>query len=245
MFTRTLLHRTALSPSEWLNSRIQNVASKMHPEWARPSTITTQENIEAVGRILMGNQKVSVRRLAEELTIPKTTIYEIMNNHMGMKKVCTRWVPKLLIPIQRANRVYCCQELLQQSEVNPDKIFDSIVTGDESWTHHYDPLSQLEAMVWKRLGEQTPTRLRQERSAGKIMMIIFWYKNGVLLTKYLPRATTINGPCYASIIERLRSVIVEKGHRKVSRGVLLLHDNAPFTSATLFKLLLDRLASSN
>ena len=36
----------------------------------------------------------------------------------------------------------------------------------------------------------------------------------------------INGPYYASIIERLRSVIVEKGHGKVSHGVLLLHDNA-------------------
>ena len=57
-------------------------------------------------------------------------------------------------------------------------------------------------------------------------MIIFWDKDGVLLTEYLPRGTTINGPCYASIIERLRSVIVEKGHSKVSHGVLL-HDNAP------------------
>ena len=87
------------------------------------------------------------------------------------------------------------------------QLFDSIVTGDESWIHHYDPLSQLEAKVWKRPGEQTPTRLRQERSAGKIMMIIFWDKDGVLFTEYLPRGTTVNGPYYASIIERLRSVI--------------------------------------
>ena len=49
------------------------------------------------------------------------------------------------------------------------------------------------------------------------MMIIFWDKGGVLLTEYLPRRTTTNGPCYASIIERLRSVIVEKGRSKVSR----------------------------
>ena len=121
----------------------------------------------------------------------------------------------------------CCQELLQQSEVNPDNYFDCIVTGDESWIHHYDPLSQLEAKVWKRLGEQTPTRPGQERSAGKIMMIIFWDKDGVPFTEYLPRGTTINGPCYASIIERLRSVIVEKRCGKISHGVLLLHDNAP------------------
>ena len=80
---------------------------------------------------------------------------------------------------------------------------------------------------WKRLGEQTPTRLRQERSAGKIMMMIFWNKDGVLLIEYLPRGTTINGPSDASIIERLRSVIVKKGRGKVSQEVLLLHDTAP------------------
>ena len=119
------------------------------------------------------------------------------------------------------------QELLQESEVNPTNFFDCIVTGDESWIHQYDPLSQLEAKVWKRSGEQTLTRLRQERSAGKITMIIFWDKDGVLLTEYLPRGTTINGPYYASITERLRPVILEKRRGKVSRGVLLLHDTAP------------------
>ena len=74
------------------------------------------------------------------------------------------------------------------------------------------------------------------------MMMIFWDKDGVLLTEYLPHGTTINGPCYASIIERLRSVIVEKWRGKVNRGVLLLHDNA---SIHMFTLLFDRLASLN
>ena len=193
----------------------------------RPSTITADENIEAVEGIVMRDRQISTRRVADELAIPKTTVYEIMKNHMGMKKVCTRWVPKLLTPVQRVNRVDCCQELLQQSEVNPAKSFDCIVTGDESWIYHYDPFSQLEAKIWKRLGELTSTRLRQERSARKIMMIIFWDKDGVPLIEYLPRGTTINGPSDASIIERLRSVIVEKGRSKVSRGVLLLYDNAP------------------
>ena len=59
------------------------------------------------------------------------------------------------------------------------------------------------------------------------MMIIFWDKDGILLTEYLPRGTTINGPCYASIIERLSSVIVEKRRGKVSHEALLLLDNAP------------------
>ena len=194
------------------------------PRMGRPSTITADENVEAVERIVMHDRQISIRRIAYELAIPKTTI---MNSHMGMKKVCTRWVPKMLTSIQRTNRVDCCQELLQQSEVNPAKFSDCIVTRDEFWIHHCDPLSQLEAKVWKKLNQQTPTRLRQERSAGKIMMIIFWDRDGVLLTEYLPRGITINGPCYASIIERLRSTIVEKRRGEVSRGMLLLHDNDP------------------
>ena len=173
MFTRTLLHCTTLSPSGCLSSRIQNVASKMHSEWASHQPSITDENIEVVERIVMRNRRISIRRLAEELAIPKITIHEIMNNHMGMKKVCTWWILKLLTPIQRTNSVDCCQGLLQQSEVNPDNFFHSIVIGDEFWIRHYDPLSQLKAKVWKRLGEQTPTRLHQERSARKIMMIIF------------------------------------------------------------------------
>ena len=117
------------------------------PRMGRPSAITTQENIKAVERIVMRDRQVSVRRLAEELGILKTIIHEIMDNQLGMKKVCTQWILKLLTPIQRANRVDCCQELLQESEVNTDNFFHSIVTGDESWIHHYDPPSQLEAKI--------------------------------------------------------------------------------------------------
>ena len=95
------------------------------PRMGRPSIITTQENIEAVERIIMRNLQVSVRRLAEELTI----IHEIMDNQLDMKKVCIRWILNLLKPIQRVNHVDCCQE----SEVNPDNFFHSIITGDESW----------------------------------------------------------------------------------------------------------------
>ena len=51
-----------------------------------PSTITTQQNIEAVQRIVMHDRQISICRLAEELAI----IHEIMDNQLGIKKVCTR-----------------------------------------------------------------------------------------------------------------------------------------------------------
>ena len=56
------------------------------PRMGHPSTITTDENIEAVERIVMRDRQISIHRVAEEVAIPKTTIHEIMNNHMGMKR---------------------------------------------------------------------------------------------------------------------------------------------------------------
>ena len=68
-----------------------------------PSTITANKNIEAVQRIVMRDRQISIRLLAEELPI----IHEIMDNHMGMKKVCTRCRQKFFTPIQRVFRVHC------------------------------------------------------------------------------------------------------------------------------------------
>ena len=64
-----------------------------------PSTITSDENIEAVERTVIRDRQMSVHRVADELAIPTTTVYEFMNNHFGMKKVSTTWVRELLSPI--------------------------------------------------------------------------------------------------------------------------------------------------
>ena len=60
----------------------------------RPSTIITDQNIPTIEQIGMRDRQISVHRLAYELPIPTTTVYENMSKHLGMKKVSTKWVPK-------------------------------------------------------------------------------------------------------------------------------------------------------
>ena len=223
----------------------QERAFEGSPRTGRPSTITTDQNIEAVERIVMRYRQISVCRLAYELTIPTKIVYEITGNHLSMKKASTRWVSNLLTPIQCANRVDCYQELLQESEVNSDNYFHRIVTGDEVCLYYYDPFSQQEAKVWKKPGEEKPTRPRRTRSPEKILMILFWDKYGILLTEYLPHGTAISGSCCISIIERLRCDMLEKHRGKVSDGVLLLHDNAPLHRCSFVQAAIGMLASPN
>ncbi|KAJ8939832.1 hypothetical protein NQ318_013051 [Aromia moschata] len=50
--------------------------------------------------------------------------------HFGMRKVCTKLVPKVLTDDQKARRVETCQELLDTCEDNP-ALLDDVITGDE------------------------------------------------------------------------------------------------------------------
>ena len=41
----------------------------------------------------MRDRQISVRRVADEVGISKTSLYEIMSDYLAMKKVCKRWAP--------------------------------------------------------------------------------------------------------------------------------------------------------
>ncbi|KAJ8959843.1 hypothetical protein NQ318_011576 [Aromia moschata] len=56
----------------------------------RPSTTTTADNVTRVRELLNSDRRLSVRLMADMLNIPKTQVYEIVTNHIGMRKVCAK-----------------------------------------------------------------------------------------------------------------------------------------------------------
>ena len=120
------------------------------------------------------DRQASIRCVADELDISKTSLYEVISDPLGMKKVCKRWVPKFFTPLPRVSRVDCCEERLEKCNQDPTGVFGRIVTGNETWIHYYETLSQQEAKSWnKKPGEKIPIRTRVTRSTGKIIMTIF------------------------------------------------------------------------
>ena len=59
------------------------------------------------------------------------------------------------------------------------------------------------------------------------MASTFWDIQGVIMIDYLEQGRKINGAYYAGKSRRLRQEIARKRRRKLTRGVLLLQDNAP------------------
>jgi len=65
-----------------------------------------------------------------------------------------------------------------------------------------------------------------QKSAGKVLASIFWDRDVILLIDYLPKGQTINVEYYSPLLVQLKDILKEKCCRKVTKGVLFLHDNA-------------------
>ena len=71
------------------------------PRSGRPSTSRTPENIERVQAAVKKNQRLTVRELAEDLGIPRTIVSEILTEDLCIKRVGTKFVPRLLTQEQK------------------------------------------------------------------------------------------------------------------------------------------------
>ena len=76
--------------------------------------------------------------IADEVSVNKFTVHQIVTQDLMMRKVCAKLVPRVLTTEQKQQRVDVCCKMLNELEKNPD-FLDSVVTGDESWTFQYDP----------------------------------------------------------------------------------------------------------
>jgi len=65
-----------------------------------------------------------------------------------------------------------------------------------------------------------------QKSAGKVLALIVWDQDGIVLIDYLPKGQTFNTKYYSSLLVQVEDILKEKRRGKVTKVVLFLHDNA-------------------
>ena len=88
----------------------------------RPSTSTTDENVEKVKEMVMNDRRITIREVADDVGISIGSCHEIFSNFFGMKRVAAKFVPKLLNFKQKQRRIEVAQESLTmpQPPYSPD-----------------------------------------------------------------------------------------------------------------------------
>jgi len=155
------------------------------------------------------------------------SVKTILREHLLMRKVCARWVPRMLYQKMKDCRCELSSENLKLIQLDWNLFVKHIVTGDETWKHHYDPESKQQSMQWKHASSPSPRKFKVQASAGKIMCTIFWDAEGILLIDFIRQKVTITGVYYADLLHKLHLAIKEKRRGKLTQVPLLLHENEP------------------
>lgn len=189
----------------------------------RPVTVTDELHHNRVDEIVRNNRRVRQSEIALQLGISKERVQAIISN-LNYRKICARWVPRLLTEQMKKKRVDACVEFLARYRRDGDQFLHNIVTGDESWIHHYDPESKRASMEFRHPSSPGVRKPKTQASAGKVMLTAFWDAEGVVHIEFLQKGSTINSDSYCDTLQKLKTRT--RRIRPDRTTFFLHHDNA-------------------
>lgn len=196
------------------------------PRYGRPKTEMTPENIEQVQRLIEEDPHSTYDDIQAETQLSRGTISRIIQDHLKMKKVTSRWVPHELTPQQKHLRVKICKENLAKILHGSWRLCD-IITGDETWVYFRQIGRKASNACWVHEGESAKTVVKRDIHEPKILFSIFFRSNGALVVHSVEQGQTIDRFYY--INNCLKAVVKEiKLQRPLSGtcGMKLLQDHA-------------------
>ena len=92
--------------------------------------------------------------------------------------------------------------LKQRAVTEGDQFLFNIVTGDESWIHHFDPEEKRLSMQYRHTSSPRLKKFKTVLSAGKILLTVFWDSQRVYMTEFLEAGNTVNSARYIETIKK-------------------------------------------
>ena len=86
-----------------------------------------------------------------------------------------------------------------------EAFLERVVTGDESWVHHFDPESKVQSMEYQHKTSPSPRKFKVIASARKVLLTIFWDMKGVVHMEFLKQGQTVNSEKYISSLRTLKA----------------------------------------
>jgi histone-lysine N-methyltransferase SETMAR len=140
----------------------------------RPKSATTPEIIKQVHDMVLDDRPMKVREIAQIIGISKERVGYILQEELDMKKLCARWVPRLLTADQKRTRMKISEQCLDRFNKNKTDFVRRFIIMDETWIHHYTPESKQQSKQWTEAGCSQPKKTSSVPSAGKVMASVFW-----------------------------------------------------------------------
>ena len=77
----------------------------------RPNSTVVSENKKKIHKMILAVRKLKLREIADTLKISEGSLFNILHENLSMRKLCSKWVSRLLTVDQKQQRVddsECC-----------------------------------------------------------------------------------------------------------------------------------------
>jgi Transposase. len=139
----------------------------------QPSTSSTPKNVETVWWLVHEDCRRTIKSIAAVVNVSYRTVQAILTCDLNMHYVAAKFVPRLLTPEQKEDRVAICQELWQHAPDDPS-FMSRVIIWDERWIYGYDPETKQQSSQWKSQGSPRPKKARHSHNSTKNMLIVFF-----------------------------------------------------------------------
>lgn len=200
---------------------------KDDPRSGAPKAVCNEQTIRLISQALSDDPHVTIRDLADMFGLSVGTVHKIVHEDLHMKKVCSKFVPHLLSPEQKAQRVAFARELLRMFEPQGPKRLTDIITGDETYIRYFGTPAKRFNMQWVHEQDSRPTVLRPGFGDRKRLFTIFFNYAGPLAVDVTPLRQAMTSAHYVgTVLPKVFQAVEEQRPTTGTRNVMLLHDNA-------------------
>ena len=113
-------------------------------------------------------------------------------------------MPRHLTEEHKRNRQHICSSLSERYSPEGDNFLNRIITGDETWIHHYEPETKRQGLQWKHTSSPSSKKFKSQPTAGKLLLTVFCNSQGPILEHYMEKGVTVTSVNYCNIRSKWR-----------------------------------------
>ena len=138
----------------------------------RSKEVRTPELIGQIKNFMDKDRRVSIETISAQFDVSMWTVHKIIREELKMRKICAKFVPRVLREDQNERRCHDSREMVELIKSDP-AVNDALVTCNENWIYSYDPETKRQSSQWKHADSPRPKKARQSKFTHKHLMIFF------------------------------------------------------------------------
>ena len=149
-------------------------------------------DVAVIAQCLEDDRRWSLQELQAHTGIDQATVHKILREDLHMRKIAAKWVPHALTEQQKWCRCETCCIHLERYQNEGENLLNNIITIDETWVRAYEPELKRQSAEWRHEGSPRRQKFRQNPSPVKLMVILAYDVQGVILCHFVPHGKTVN-----------------------------------------------------